>query len=217
MIFLGGGGSEADEASLWDEVFVEGRRLTVWPHAMPRDRWPQVEQWFRAALSPRGTFVIDVGDAGLQQTDVLVVPGGNTYALLAATRDMLPALRPFLERGGHIYGGSAGAILLGADIDIAGILDLNDLGLTETAGADLLTGHVVYPHFTADQAETAARWAADHDVAVLAIPETAGVIIDGGKARNAGPSPVRVFTPSGNRTYSAGREWPLWSVNSAGS
>ncbi|MBL7260923.1 Type 1 glutamine amidotransferase-like domain-containing protein [Paractinoplanes lichenicola] len=211
MIFLGGGGSETDEANLWDEVFVEGRRLTLWPYAMPPDRRPQVERWFREALAPRGQFVFD---RALDQADILAIPGGNTYDLLAAVRDMLPALRPFLERGGHIYGGSAGAILLGADIDIAGILDPNDIGLTDTAGADLLAGHVVYPHFTADQESTAARWAADHDVAVLAIPETAGVIVDGETARNAGPSPVQVLTPGAKVTYAAS---DVWSLNSAGS
>ncbi|WP_284043324.1 hypothetical protein [Actinoplanes sp. M2I2] len=40
MIFLGGGGSEKDEARLWDEVFRPGARLAVWPHAMPHSQWP---------------------------------------------------------------------------------------------------------------------------------------------------------------------------------
>ena len=141
--------------------------------------------------------------------DVLFIPGGNTYELLAAVRTMLPQLAEFLQRGGHVYGGSAGAILFGADIDIAGILDPNDIGLTDTAGADLLSGHVVYPHYTPDQESTAAAWAADHDVRVLAIPETAGVIVDGVEARNAGPSTVHVFTPVARRDYESGFSWRL--------
>ncbi|MBM2617966.1 Type 1 glutamine amidotransferase-like domain-containing protein [Actinoplanes sp. LDG1-06] len=209
MIFLGGGGSENDEAKLWDEVFLPGRRIALWPEAMPSSRHPDVEQWFRQALHPRGEFVIASPASELADVDVLVIPGGNTYELVAAVRDRLPALRAFLARGGHIYGGSAGAILLGADIDIAGILDPNDIGLTDTAGADLLAGYVVYPHFTPDQSPTAAAWATSHNVAVLAIPETAGVIVDGTTARNAGPAPVDVFTPTSHASHAAGDSWPL--------
>ena len=201
MIYLGGGGSEHDESKLWDEVFRPGTRLAVWPDAMPRPQWPDTLNWFRQALAPRGdfAFVDAVADA-----DVLVIPGGNTFDLLFAVRDRLAGLTAFLARGGHVYGGSAGAILLGADIAIAGILDANDIGLTDTTGADLLSGCVVFPHYTADQESVARAWSRDHDVTVLAIPETAGLIVDGERARNVGPSAVVVFTPGSVTPCAAG-------------
>ncbi|MBU2667716.1 peptidase E [Actinoplanes bogorensis] len=206
MIFLGGGGSESDESQLWDSLFVPGQRVVVWPYAMPPADRAAVVSWFRDALAPRGTFTVT---DSLPGADVLVIPGGNTYDLLAAVRSRLPALSAFLQAGGHVYGGSAGAILLGADIDIAGILDPNDIGLTDTTGADLLAGHVVYPHYTPDQETTAAEWAAGHNVNVLAIPETSGVIVDGVEARNAGPATVHVFTPGAHLTYESGVSWRL--------
>ncbi|MCO8277444.1 Type 1 glutamine amidotransferase-like domain-containing protein [Actinoplanes sp. TRM 88003] len=198
MIYLGGGGSEHDESRLWDEVFVPGARLTVWPDAMPRPQWPATLAWFRQALAPRGDFeFVETG------ADVLVIPGGNTFDLLSAVRDRLGGVSALLERGGHVYGGSAGAILLGADISIAGLLDPNDIGLTDTTGADLLSGHLVLPHYTPGQVIGA------QDASVLAIPETAGVVVDGTRARNVGPSPVHVITPDAVTPYAAGETFTL--------
>jgi dipeptidase E len=148
--------------------------------------------WFRQALAPRGQFAfVDT----LDDADVLVIPGGNTFDLLHAVRDRLAGLPAFLARGGHVYGGSAGAILLGADIAIAGLLDPNDIGLTDFAGADLLGGCVVLPHYIAEQEAVAQAWSRDHDVTILAIPEKAGLVVEGGLARNVGPAAVRVFEP----------------------
>jgi dipeptidase E len=212
VIYLGGGGSEHDEVRLWDEVFVPGQRLTVWPDAVPRSRWAAVERWLIEALTPRGDFTIEVSGSlasGGRAPDVLVIPGGNTFDLLAARREALSELPAFLARGGRVYGGSAGAILLGADIAIAGILDPDDAALTDTRGADLLSGHVVYPHFTADQEATARRWAATRAVPVLAIPEVAGVVVAGGLAHNTGPDPVHVFTPDAVERHEPGATWPL--------
>lgn len=211
MIYLGGGGSEQDETRLWDEVFTVGQRLAVWPHAMPRSRWSAVERWLIEALAPRGDFTIEMAGPAPLTGDVLVIPGGNTFDLLAARREALAELPAFLERDGRIYGGSAGAILLGADIAVAGILDSNDAGLTDTRGADLLSGHVVYPHYTAGQESTARQWATDHAVAVLAIPESAGVVVDGPLARNTGPEPVYVFTAAGADLHHPGETWSLSS------
>ncbi|MCY1137357.1 Type 1 glutamine amidotransferase-like domain-containing protein [Actinoplanes sp. Pm04-4] len=199
MIFLGGGGSEHDEARLWDEVFRPGARLAVWPEAMPRPQWPATLSWFRQALAPRGEFTF--ADA-LADADVLVIPGGNTFDLLHAVRGRLGELPAFLARGGHVYGGSAGAILLGADIAIAGVLDPNDVGLTDTTGADLLSGFVILPHYTVGQ-EVGTH------APVVAIPETAGVIVDGVQARNAGPSPVHVITAGAVTAYAAGETFTL--------
>ncbi len=175
---------------------------------MPPARAAATFEWLTAALAPRGDFTLPVE---LADADVLVIPGGNTFDLLAAVRqrELLSSLAAFLSGGGRVYGGSAGAILLGADIAIAGILDPNDIGLADTAGADLLSGHVVYPHYTADQEQTALAWATTHNAPVLAIPETAGVVVAASQAHNTGPSPVHVFTPQTHKTHNLGATWSL--------
>ncbi len=131
-VYLGGGGSEHDEAALWDEVFIPGQRVSIWSFAMPLGpaRTGSM-QWLSGALRARGDFTIDAwGLEGtdtdhsaerLQRSHVVAIPGGNTFDLLQHLQqhDLLSALAAFLDDGGQVYGGSAGAILLGADIAIA--------------------------------------------------------------------------------------------------
>ncbi|WP_432489160.1 Type 1 glutamine amidotransferase-like domain-containing protein [Kineococcus sp. SYSU DK018] len=225
-IYLGGGGSEHDEAALWDEVFAPGQRVSIWSFAMPLGaaRTGSV-QWLSGALRTRGDFTIDAW--GLEGTDtdrsaerlhrsqVVAIPGGNTFDLLHHLQqsDLLSALDAFLDGGGRVYGGSAGAILLGADIAIAEAEDSNDAGVSDTRGLDRLAGAVVRPHYQPAQDSELQQWAKAHQQVVLALPERSGVVVTGTAehvaARNVGPEPVRVFGPTGHYTHPAGTTWDL--------
>ena len=164
----------------------------------------------------------DGGTDENDNVDVLFIPGGNTFHLLhfLQTHPLLPqALRDFLEKGGVIFGGSAGALILGKDIAICDVqnggLDENDIGLKDTAGLDLLGGAVVFPHFKTEEEEqhqVCKRWADEKDVVVIAMPERCGVKVDRekGMAWNTGPEGVWVFRPGeGGREYERGESWVL--------
>lgn len=220
QIHLGGGGSEHDEAALWDEVFVPGRRVSLWPFATPTGAARDGSVgWFTRALRERGEFTLDVwgldGADGSERTEdlhlsqVVAIPGGNTFDLLHHLRqhDLLQALNEFLDGGGRVYGGSAGAVLLGADITIAEGEDPDDVGVTDTRGLDRVGGAVVRPHYTDALDADLQRWAREHDRVVLALPERSGVVIEGRTARNVGPEPVVVFTPNARLGRPAGSVW----------
>lgn len=222
MLFLGGGGDAPKESQLWDLVFRPGQHVAVWPFAQPPDRQQGVMNWLTKRLSERGSFAVVRGDTppdfGLAKADVLAIPGGNTFDLLDYMRrnDLLAALKDFVGRGGKVYGGSAGAIVLGADIAIADVktggLDSNDIDLADTRALDLLGGAVVYPHFEESDDgcnETCQRWANGHDVTVIGIPETCGVAVDDKQELlNAGPSDVFLFRPGrAMERYESGRRW----------
>ncbi|WP_432570104.1 Type 1 glutamine amidotransferase-like domain-containing protein [Kineococcus sp. SYSU DK005] len=234
-IHLGGGGSEHDEAALWEEAFTPGQRVSIWPFAMPPGpaRTSSV-QWFAGALRTRGEFTIDAwglqvdddhaGDeyAGdhhsaerLHRSDVVAIPGGNTFALLhhLQRHDLLRALGAFLDGGGRVYGGSAGAIVLGADTAIARAEDRNDAGVIDTRGLDRLAGAVVRPHYRPGQQAELRQWAKERQQVVLALPERSGLVVSGTTehvtARNVGPASVQVFTPTGQQDRAAGASWNL--------
>lgn len=226
-LYLGGGGSEHDEAALWDEAFTPGQRVSIWPFAMPAGaaRTGSV-QWFNSALRARGDFTIDawglddtngsVGDSmqRLCRSDVLAIPGGNTFDLLQHLQQhqLLQVLHGFLAAGGSVYGGSAGAVLLGADIAIAAAADPNDAGLTDTGGLDFLSGAVVYPHYEPSQDGELQQWSHQHQRSVLALPERSGVIVTELQARNVGPDAVLTFTlDGGQHTHRPGASWTLAS------
>ncbi|NYD22498.1 Type 1 glutamine amidotransferase-like domain-containing protein [Kineococcus aurantiacus] len=226
-IHLGGGGSEDDEAALWNEVFTPGQRVSLWPFAVPpgpaRDR---TVRWFTGALRPRGRFTVDAwGVDGsdrsdrdtdrsaerLRRSDVVAVPGGNTFDLLhhLQRHDLLGALGAFLDGGGRVYGGSAGAVLLGADTAVAATQDADRVGVRDTRGLDRLAGAVVRPHHDPAQDAELQRWATTRRQVVLALPERSGVVVEGTAARNVGPGTVHVFGPAGRRARPAGATWDL--------
>ncbi len=221
MIYLGGGGSEEDEANIWNLAYKAGQKVVIWPFAMPSTRWQGTKEWVTSSLARFGEFSsISLGlegpDFGLRTADVVAIPGGNTFRLLhhLQSHSLLPALRGFLDRGGRIYGGSAGALVLGASIAIADssvggqddniVVDLRDM-----QGLNALRGCVVYPHFEPD-ADTfeghCHRWSQEHRVTVIGMPERCGIQFDpSGLALNAGPSPAYVFKSDGRKS--------VWAAN----
>lgn len=217
-VYLGGGGSERDEAALWDEFLTPGQRIVYWPFALPPDKHDSAEQWLSSALGARGEFRLelwpDLSDRSvddLADVDVLFVGGGNTFALLDEIQrhDYLSAIRGYVRNGGVLYGGSAGAIFAGADIAIAEPVDPNDVGLTDTTGLDLIGGLVVRPHYDDRRLDELREWATDTGQSILAIPERGGVAVLDTTARNIGPEPVHVIGPANRRSYDAGVSWPL--------
>jgi dipeptidase E len=232
LVFLGGGGSEADEAALWAEAFPAGSRVVVWPfaHRAAVDR-RAAGAWATEALLAIGVEDVDVWvttEPGLDRprldqpgvrrrrdldgVDVVAVPGGNTFDLLQALREagLLDLLHAHLLGGGSLYGGSAGAVLAGADVDLARAADPDDVGTTDTRGLDLVHGHDVLPHWTDDQEAAARRHSRASGRPVLAIPERSGVVVArDGTARSVGPDDVQVITAERTVRRAVGEEWSL--------
>ncbi|TDT66399.1 Type 1 glutamine amidotransferase-like domain-containing protein [Frigoribacterium sp. PhB116] len=232
LVFLGGGGSEADEAALWAEAFPAGSRVVVWPfaHRAAVDR-RAAGAWATTALLANGVADVDVwattepgvdrprlgepgarGRRGLDGVDVVAVPGGNTFDLLQALREagLFDLLHAHLLGGGSLYGGSAGAVLAGADIDLARAADPDDVGTTDTRSLDLVHGHDVLPHWTDDQEAAARRHSRVTGRPVLAIPERGGVVVaPDGTARPVGPDDVQVITAERTVRRAVGEEWWL--------
>ena len=81
--------------------------------------------------------------------DVIYVCGGNTFYLLHKVKeaDFGSIIKQFLERGGVYVGASAGSIIVGPDIEVAGFGDKNDIGLKDLTGLNLIDV-AIFPHFT---------------------------------------------------------------------
>ena len=218
-IYLGGGGSEDEEENLWIEAFRPGSIVTVWPfaHRAVADR-QSAGRWITGALerfepsridiwtSPEGRVLSDLGD-----TDIIAVPGGDTFDLLDTLQSFgwLLVLRAFLDRGGLVYGGSAGAILMGNDIGIALEADPNDVGLQDTTGMGLLGELDVMPHYTEELLDFARAHHAKSSRAVLCLPEPSGIVVKDGTIRSVGPEPVQIVTSTATTKYEMGAIWPI--------
>ncbi len=105
------------------------------------------------------TIVLNMNDcpgiSTLPDFDVIYVCGGNTFAILKKTRELgLPEyIKKQVEMGSVYVGVSAGSIIAGPDIKIAGWGadgDINEVGLTDTQGFKL-TNISTYVHYDVER------------------------------------------------------------------
>jgi dipeptidase E len=86
----------------------------------------------------------------LDNYDVIYVCGGNTFKLLKYSREsnFKKTVVDLMSRGGIYVGVSAGSLLVGPSIQIAGEIepDTNEVGLTDFSGLNL-TDEIIFPHY----------------------------------------------------------------------
>jgi dipeptidase E len=213
-VFLAGGGDSSDSRPL-DQAFarvVGAGPLSYWPVAFDPQlhSYDECLRWLRDVYEPLG-----VGDITMWTGDRAVFPGdyravyiggGNTYRLLALVRrwGLLDQLRDFVAGGGAVFGGSAGAAVLGADITTIAHLDRNEVGLDDTRGADLAAGHGVFVHHEETDIARETVWSAMLGRPALALSERANAIVTGNLVTAVGADPVVVVGTEGHHMISPG-------------
>lgn len=198
-IALAGGGGE-DDSRLLDEVFASWLgprgRLLYWPIALRGLRpFQACFDWIRAVFLPLNitditmwTNLSEHRASDLDGFDAVYIGGGNTYSLLAQLVEsgFDRSLKAYLAEGRAVYGGSAGAAVLGKDIRSVGHLDRNDFGLGNTSGLNLADGHDIWVHYQVKDDTLIEAYVREHLRPVLAISERAGIVIESAKIRAAG-------------------------------
>ena len=208
-IALGGGGGSADERQVL-EVFagwIDGGGVLYVPIAM-EPPFDHAYDWAIATLGSVGITNVMLASSpelvldGLPRCDGVFIGGGNTYSLMHALRaaGVDHALRRLGEEGLPIYGGSAGALILGRDIDTAKHFDSNDVGLARTTGLDLVRGYAVWCHYTPNMDPLIRDHVRGSAVPVLALPERGGAIRVSEEIRVVGPDRARIFHTGTSRT-----------------
>jgi dipeptidase E len=132
---------------------------------------------------------------GSLQFDAVYIGGGNTHLLLAQLLEngFDRSLKAYLTGGKAVYGGSAGAVLLGCDIQTVSHLDCNDVGLTETKGLNLANGHAIWVHYQPKDDGLIEEFVQKHHQPVLAISERSGIVIESTGLRTVGFEPAYRF------------------------
>ncbi|MGI8486520.1 MAG: Type 1 glutamine amidotransferase-like domain-containing protein [Thermomicrobiales bacterium] len=199
-LLLGGGGNATDSLPL-DQKLAEwmgrGASLLYLSFALPDDHplLSGCEDWIASIFSPLGIdrivtwHAIDLLSGShprdLDAFDGVYIGGGNTFRLLDILQrtGLDRKFVAFAKSGKPISGGSAGAIVLGQDIGIAGSFgDANEVGLRDTSGLDLLrdmrgAAHLVLPHYVEAWKADAQHIANATRTPVIAIEESAGLVI----------------------------------------
>lgn len=119
--------------------------------------------------------------------EIIYLAGGNTFYFLSALRKsrLLPELQERLTHPQQVFAGlSAGAHLLTPSIRLAGYPgldpDRNEVGIKKLNAISAVDFEVL-PHFGKSPREVAAlqRYVAESKVAVAALPDGSGVIVEG--------------------------------------
>ena len=198
-IVLAGGGSEKD-SRLIDEVFASwigpNKKILYLPLALRGARpYNECLKWIKTTfLSLNITNIEMWTDLSEHQSNELFefasiyIGGGNTYSLLAQFLEsgFDRHLVEYASHGGVIYGGSAGAALLGKDIRTVNHIDHNNIGLTETKGLNLVKNHAVWVHYQPQDDELIYEYQGKYNQSLLAISERAGVVLDNSEMYSVG-------------------------------
>ena len=196
---MAGGGGASDSLPL-DQVFAgwigpQGR-LLYWPVALRGTHsFQSCLDWITATFEPLGiknitmwTELSEHQAEELDEFDAVYIGGGNTYFLLAQLlqSDFDRHLREYIQRGRAVYGGSAGAVVLGRDIRSVKHLDSNKVGLKETTGLDVAAGHVIWVHYRPEDDDLIDTYVERYAQPVLAMSERSGIVINEAGIRSVG-------------------------------
>lgn len=129
--------------------------------------------------------------------NALYIGGGNTWSLMQELRDsgFSAELIQYFKKGGQIYGGSAGAIILGSKIDTHD--DENKINTKDVSGLNLLCGYSVACHFKNEQNDRFKEWAMHNNSPILCLPEETGLIIENCSAVCVGTKPCVIYFANG--------------------
>lgn len=197
-IFLAGGGS-AEESKLLDEQFVGMldllKPLVYIPNAMRSKPYQTCLEWFHSVMNPLGVTAIEMWDDLRSHHPVdgiagIYIGGGDTAKLLEEIRGagFDKYLREVAQSGVLLYGGSAGAIILGEDIRTAP--EANKLDVTKVAGLGIIKGYSIVCHYKASDREATIALFQNLRQNIIAIPEKAGGYVTGKILTNYGTEPI---------------------------
>ena len=159
-VFICGGGSgrQTEKALLrLNEVIRHDRPCLYIPLAMEADRYDSCYEWITGELGPvdiPGIEMVrsaeELARKNLADFSFLFIGGGNTFRLLSEIKrvHMTEPIRDYLQHGGVAFGGSAGAIIFGEDLESCALDDENEAGLRDTRGFDVLNGVSFLCHYT---------------------------------------------------------------------
>ncbi len=110
--------------------------------------------------------------------DSLYIGGGNAYKLLSYIyrKNIDKKITEYIKKGGIVYGGSAGAMILGKDIRTAE--EKNDRNYSNSNGLNLIQGKSIICHYTDSLDKKIFSIVKKINSKVIALPENTGIILN---------------------------------------
>lgn len=215
QLFLAGGGNEKQSRTI-DEIFLRNvKKILYIPWAWPDDNFEACKKWFsRMIQKHRNDVQTDAlttieSPENLDQYDAIYIGGGNTFKLLKRLREsgLGKKLKDYYQNRGVIYGGSAGAIILGKNIETALLCkdkDVNLVKLQNLSALNLAMGCDIQCHYEPEQLKEHQIHAAKTGRNIIAIPEESAVLVKDNKFKAIGTKPITLITEGSAKEYQPG-------------
>ena len=156
-LYLSGGGSGKQNHFAYINFFRiidKSKPILYIPLAMESTMYKSCYNWFKNEINSYNfdkfemvKSSLELSKLDLNNYSALFIGGGNTYKLLSELKenDNINKIKKYLLNGGIVYGGSAGAIIFGKDIDGCKLMDKkNDVN---TTGFNLINGYSLLCHY----------------------------------------------------------------------
>lgn len=209
-VFLCGGGcgTQTMEANKrLNEVIDHSKPCLYIPLAMESDMYDSCYEWIKGELKNVDIPYIEMIRSAkelvtkdLSDYSVIFLGGGNTFKLLSNLKssNAYEKIRDYLEHGGVAFGGSAGAIIFGEDIEPCGLDDPNEVDLKETSGYDLLNGLSLFCHYSNAAAEKIEQnkqflLKLSNQRKIVALPEEVTLFVNDNRIEVIGNEPYYYF------------------------
>ena len=209
-LFLGGGGSGEQTVlamNTFGEIIDKNKPLLYIPLAMKPEKYPKCLEWIKKETANLNLYDIcmvtsfeELKAKNFQDYCALFIGGGNTYKLLYELKNnnCLDKIKDYALNDGIIFGGSAGAMIFGENIDTCKYEDENKVGLVDTTAMNILKGYSLLAHYTnGDEEKT--RISTEYltklslDRKIIGIPEEDTIFIDDDNIIVIGTKPYYIF------------------------
>ena len=229
LILNGGGSDEQIKEGL--EIFareVNGGKVLYVPLAWPYGNMEECINWFRGQVSQFGITNIeqildpnDITREKLKETSGVFIGGGNTYQLLKGLKEThaFENLKEYIENGGLIMGGSAGALIFSECIDtclkdelvIKSCNDENKVGLKDTKGFNCINGYSILPHYKKlpeqyPDIQKRVDKLLKQGYKLVCLPEETSLWINGNQMTIIGQKPAEIFDGKDKKVIHAEEE-----------
>ena len=193
-LLLSGGGNPEQVIPL-DKFFAEqidrSRPVLYIPVAMEKHvyTYEQCVEWFSSTYKTFGIENVEMCTdlnkvKPLEKYTAVFIGGGNTFKLLREIKEsgFDKKLTKYLNNGGFIYGGSAGAIIFGKTVKTASCFDENKVGLSDFSGLNMANGKDIFCHYAKESDD----FINDYDGEMYILYEESGLFIENGEAKSIG-------------------------------
>lgn len=214
LLLCGGGCKEKtiEVNKKFNEIIDHNKPLLYVPLAMDEDKnnYDDCLKWINEELSnidiPNIEMVKtfeELANKNYNNYCAIFIGGGNTYKLLKGLKDSttFKKLKEYISNDGIVYGGSAGAIIFGYDINSCLTMDDNKVNLEDTKGFNVLEGKSIFTHYTNEYTKEAHERFKQYLInyssnkeAVIALPEEDTIYINKDKIEIIGNKPYYLFT-----------------------